>query len=117
MTIPLEVEAKVSNKDVGFVNVGQTAMVKVETFPYTRYGTLTGRVIQVSNDAVQDKKLGPVFMARIRIPTNKFRIENKTVNLTPGMVVTAEIKTGHQSVWHYFMSPLIETGEESLRER
>jgi len=73
----LEVEANVSNKDIGFVNPGQTAMVKIDIFPYTRYGYLTGIITKVSNDATQDKKLGLVFQARISLPTNKMKIENK----------------------------------------
>jgi hemolysin D len=113
----LEVDANVSNKDIGFVNAGQTAIVKIETFPYTHYGYLTGTVVKVSNDATQDKKLGLVFETRIRLPGNRFKVENKWINLTPGMQVTAEIKTGTQSVWEYFLSPLMETGSESLRER
>jgi hemolysin D len=113
----LEVEARVSNKDIGFVNPGQTAIVKISTFPYTRFGYLTGTVIKISNDATADRKLGLVFLARIRIPSNRFRVQSKWLNLSPGMEVIAEIKTGHQKVWQYFLSPLIETGRESLRER
>lgn len=113
----LEVEAHISNKDIGFVNAGQSATVKITTFPYTRYGYLTGTVVKVSNDAVPDKKLGSVFLARIRIPSNRFWVESKWLNLSPGMEVTAEIKTGHQKVWQYFLSPLIQTGRDSLRER
>ncbi len=113
----LDVEAKVTNKDIGFINPGQRAIIKIETFPYTRYGYMVGRVIQVSTDAIQDKKMGAVFLTHITIPSNKFHVGNKMVNLTPGMQVTAEIKTGKQSVAHYFLSPLLETGEDSLRER
>ncbi len=113
----LEVEAHVSNKDIGFVNTGQSANIKIATFPYTRFGYLTGTVIKVSNDATSDKKLGLVFLARIRIPSDRFKVENKWLTLSPGMEVTAEIKTGTQRVWQYFLSPLIETGRESLRER
>jgi hemolysin D len=113
----LEVEAHVGNKDIGFVNPGQTAIVKIATFPYTRFGYLTGTVVKVSNDATSDKKLGLVFLARIRIPSNRFKVDQKWLNLSPGMEVTAEIKTGTRKVWQYFLSPLIETGHESLRER
>lgn len=113
----LEVEARVSNKDIGFVNPGQSAIVKISTFPYTRFGYVTGTVVKVSNDATADRKLGLVFLARIRIPSNRFRVQSKWLNLTPGMEVIAEIKTGHQKVWQYFLSPLINTGRESLRER
>jgi hemolysin D len=113
----LEVEADISNKDIGFVYPGQDAVVKIATFPYTRYGYLAGKVIKVSNDATQDRRFGPVFLARIRIPDNRFKVEAKWIELSPGMEVTAEIKTGKQKVWQYFLSPLIETGQQSLRER
>lgn len=115
----VEVEASIENKDVGFVNVGQDAIVKIEAFPYTRYGYLTGKVTAVSNDAVQDKdrKLGLTFTARIRLPTSQMHINNKSINLTPGMEVTTEIRTGRRSVAGYFLDPLVQTAGESLRER
>ena len=113
----LEVEAHVSNKDIGFVTAGQDAIIKIATFPYTRYGYLTGRVVKVSNDATQDKKLGAIFLARLKISNNRFRVENKWINLTPGMEVTAEIKTGKRKVWEYFLGPLLQASRESLRER
>lgn len=113
----VEVEANIENKDIGFVKVGQDATVKIEAFPYTRFGYLKGRVISVSNDAAQDKKLGLVFAAHIKLPTNQFRVNDKLVDLTPGMEVTTEIKTGTQSVAHYFLDPLVQTAQESMRER
>lgn len=115
----VEVEASIENKDVGFVNVGQDAIVKIEAFPYTRYGYLTGKVTAVSNNAVQDKdrKLGLTFTARIRLPTSQMPINDKSINLTPGMEVTAEIRTGRRSVAGYFLDPLVQTAGESLRER
>ncbi|RFU44926.1 HlyD family type I secretion periplasmic adaptor subunit [Paraburkholderia sp. DHOC27] len=115
----VEVEANVENKDVGFVTVGQDAIVKIEAFPYTRYGYLTGKVVSVSNDAAQnrDQKLGLTYTARIRLPTNHIQINNKSIDLTPGMQVTAEIKTGRRSVAGYFLDPLIRTTGESLHER
>ena len=113
----LEVDAKIRNQDIGFVKAGQKAIVKIETFPYTRYGYLTGKVLSVSNDAVQEKKAGLVFPAVIQLPTRKFKVDNTWVNLTPGMAVTVEIKTGTQSVASYFLSPLEQVGNESLRER
>ncbi|WP_323123332.1 HlyD family type I secretion periplasmic adaptor subunit [Burkholderia alba] len=113
----LEVAANIENKDIGFVKVGQPAIVKIEAFPYTRYGYLKGTVETVSNDAVQDNKRGLTFVARIRLSTNRIRANDTWINLTPGMAVTAEIKTGKRSVAHYFLDPVIQTGQESLRER
>lgn len=113
----VEVEASIENKDIGFVIVGQDAIIKIEAFPYTRFGYLTGKIVSVSNDAVQDKKLGLTFVAHIRLTSNRIRIKDKWINLTPGMAVTAEINTGKRSVAHYFFDPLVQTAQESMRER
>ena len=114
---PLEVEAFVENKDIGFVRAGQSAEVKVETFNFTKYGTLHGTVTQVSGDAIQDEKRGLVYAARVKLDHTTLKVDGKTVNLSPGMAVTAEIKTGKRRVIEYFLAPLIQYGAESLRER
>lgn len=113
----LEVEGQLQNKDIGFVSAGQVVAVKVDAFPYTRYGFVSGTVESVSNDAVQDKKLGLFFPVRIRLSTDRIRVENKWIALTLGMEVTADIKTGKRSVAAYFLDPLVESAQESLRER
>lgn len=113
----LEVEAMLPNKDIGFVNPGQAAEVKVETFPFTRYGTLHGTITQVSSDAIQDEKRGLVYSTRVKLARDTIRVENKTVRLTPGMAVTVEVKTGTRRVIEYFLSPLMQVTSESLRER
>ncbi len=113
----LEVEAMLPNKDIGFVNPGQDAEVKVETFPFTKYGTLRGKITQVSSDAIQDEKLGLIYSTRVKLSRDTLRVENKTVRLTPGMAVTVEVKTGTRRVIEYFLSPLMQVASESLRER
>jgi hemolysin D len=113
----LEVEASIENKDIGFVEAGQEASVKIDAFPYTEYGFLKGRVVSVSNDAVPEKKLGLVFTARIRLATSSLSVRRKPVSITPGMQVTADIRTGRRSVAAYFLSPLVENMQESMRER
>jgi hemolysin D len=114
---PIEVEAFVDNKDIGFVNPGQSAVVKVETFPFTRYGTIEAAVTSVSSDAVNDEKRGLIFPARVHLARATIPVENKTVNLSPGMAVTVEIKTSKRRVIEYFLSPLLQYKDESLRER
>lgn len=114
---PLEVEAFVENKDIGFVNPGQEAVVKIETFPFTKYGTLSAKVTHVSNDAVNDEKRGLVFPARVNLARATIQVGNKTVNLSPGMAVTVEVKTAQRRVIEYFLSPLLQYKDESLRER
>ena len=113
----LEIEAIVPNKDIGFVQVGQDVVVKIESFPYTRYGYLTGKVKTVSFDAVENKDLGLVYTALVSLDKDTLNIEGKPVRLDAGMNATAEIKTGKRSVISYLLSPLQTKVDESLRER
>ena len=113
----LEVEATVLNKDIGFVRPGQRATVKVESFPYTRYGYLEGTVESVSHDAAQDEKMGLVFPARVKLSNASLVIDGVSVMLTPGMSLSVEIKTGKRRVVDYLLSPLRQHGSEALRER
>lgn len=113
----LEVEAKVSNKDIGFVRPGQSAAIKLETFSFTRYGFLHGKVRLVSNDAQTTKKQQLVFPVRVRIDAQRMRVDGRWVHLSPGMAVTVDIKTGRRTVAGYFLDPLLQRGEDSLHER
>ncbi|WP_371826385.1 HlyD family type I secretion periplasmic adaptor subunit [Caballeronia sp. M1242] len=113
----LEVEATVENKDIGFVKVGQRAAVKIEAFPYTRYGLLEGEVVSVANDAARDQRQGLVFTARIRLKHNRIQVDDRWIPLTAGMAVTADIATGRQSVAQYFLGPLMEGALEGMHER
>ena len=113
----VEIEAMVENKDIGFVFAGQTVTVKLETFPFTKYGTIPGKVNFVSNDAASDEKRGLIYPARIGLAKSQMKIDNKLVNLSPGMAATVEIKIGKRRVIEYFLSPLLQYANESLRER
>lgn len=113
----LLVKAVVNNLDIGFIAKGQHAKIKVETFPFTRYGTINGTVLQVSNDATNDKKLGLIFTAELAMARSTMQVDNRTIHLTPGMAVTAEIKTGRRRVISYLLSPLIQKASNSMHER
>jgi hemolysin D len=114
---PLTVEVTVDNQDIGFIQNGQRAEVKVQTFPFTRYGTLHGTVVQVSNDAKQDDKKGLIFTAEVAIAETSMQVDDRKINLTPGMAVTTEIKTGRRRIISYLLSPLLQHAGESLHER
>lgn len=103
----LEIEAMVENKDIGFINKGQKAEVKVESFPFTRYGILDGKVVNVSLDAVADEKRGLLYQTRVLLDRDWIGVEGKRVQLVPGMAVTVEIKTGKRKIMEYFFQPLI----------
>lgn len=113
----LEVEAFLENKDIGFVRAGQEAVVKIETFPFTKYGTVPAAVAHVSDDAIADEKKGLMYSSRVRLERTTIAVDERMVNLSPGMAVTVEIKTGQRRVIEYFLSPLLQYRDESLRER
>ena len=110
-------EVAVDNKDIGFVNAGDSARIKLETFPFTRYGTIDAQVKSVTADAVADDKKGAIFPAILRLGKSTINVDGKRINLSPGMNVTAEIKTGKRRVIEYLLSPVQRTLGESLGER
>jgi hemolysin D len=136
---PLEIEANISNRDIGFLYPSQEAAIKVDTFNFTKYGLLSGRVDSVSQDAVmRSKPIGEgsrnsqsgaesesseprgqelVYVARIRLDQSHMLVDGKEVNLTSGMAVTAEIKTGQRRIIEYLLSPLARHSQQALRER
>jgi len=113
----LEIEAWVLNKDIGFVTEGQLAEVKVETFPFTRYGTLDAEVVDVSGDAVTDEHKGLIYAAHVLLRDTTLQVGDRRVNLTPGMAVTVELKTGTRRLIEFVLSPLLKYRDEGLRER
>ena len=113
----LEVEAFIENKDIGFVKPNQEAEVKVETFQYTRYGTINARVTSVSHDAINDEQRGLIYSTRVEMAESQILVGDTPVNLSPGMAVSVEVKIGKRRVIEYFLSPLLQHVNESLRER
>ncbi|MDH2379895.1 HlyD family type I secretion periplasmic adaptor subunit [Bradyrhizobium sp. CER78] len=134
----LEIEAMLSNRDIGFVHPGQRAAIKVDTFNFTRYGLLDGEVLSVSSDAItRDKPQGAPndrtpgggqgsseprgqeleYAARVSLDRTQMQVEDKLVKLGPGMAVTVEIKTGRRRIISYLLSPLASHQQEALRER
>jgi hemolysin D len=134
----LEIEAMVSNRDIGFVHPGQKVEIKVDTFNFTRYGLLHGEVLNVSSDAIardrqqnasNDRTAGAAtstsepngqelqYAARISLDRADMQVDEKLVKLGPGMAVTVEIKTGSRRIISYLLSPLTRYSGEALRER
>jgi hemolysin D len=134
----LEVEAMVSNRDIGFVHPGQEAQIKIDTFSFTRYGLLHGRVMNVSRDAIvreaphdekNDQAKGAetesseprgqqfLYSARISLDRTQMQVDDTIANLESGMAVTVEIRTGSRAVISYLLSPLMRYGHTTMHER
>lgn len=131
----LMIEAQLANRDVGFVHAGQAVKVKIETFNFTRYGLINGKVVDVSRDVItpdegratppdaaagaapQTGRAAPTYVARIALDKTSMVIDGRVEPLQPGMSVTAEIRTGNRSIIDYLLSPLARRTDESLHER
>ncbi len=135
----IEIEATVENRDIGFVHPGQQAQIKVDAFNFNRYGLIGGKVVSVSPDAITREKSSNkgkadqgvdaendssepsnqelVYAARIALDQTKMQVEDGMVDLSPGMAVTVEIKTGSRTIISYLLSPLLRFKQDALRER
>lgn len=140
---PLEVLAYVTNDDAGFVRPGQRAVVKLDAFPYTRYGTIEAEVVSVAADAVTSEAAEAqqgdathaggrdtqaitleakpvqnlVFATQLKLLVQGIGVDGHTMPLNPGMTVTVEINTGRRKVLEYLFSPLTEAIDGAGRER
>ncbi|NBV19038.1 HlyD family type I secretion periplasmic adaptor subunit [Janthinobacterium sp.] len=113
----LEIDAVLENRDVGFVQEGQAVAIKVDAFDFTKYGTVPAVVSSVSRDAVEDDKKGLVYAVRITLRQPAIVIDGRVVQLSAGMAVRAEIRTGTRRVIEYVLSPLVQHQKEALHER
>ena len=113
----IEVEALVLNKDIGFVEAGHPVAVKIDSFPFTRYGTLPGKVVSVSNDAIQHEQLGLVFAARVALEKRTMNVGNRDIPLGSGMTTVTEIHTGKRTLMEFLLSPVLGRMDEAARER
>jgi hemolysin D len=125
----VEVEARVLNRDIGFVREGQQVRVKLEAFPFTDYGLVEGVVETISRDAVQQEvepkagdngeaaAAGLVYIARIRLSRNYIQLGARRQTIGPGLAVQAEIRTGQRRIIQYLLSPIAKAIDEAGRER
>jgi len=134
----IEIEAMVQNQDIGFVHDGEDAVIKLDAFPFTRYGTVPGKIKVVSEDAIGGSSprdgLSPeaqraqgdargsspnqlYYAARVTLDKMTMNVDGKTVNLAPGMAATVEIKTGKRKLIEFLLSPLMRMKDEAGRER
>ena len=113
----LVAEAWIQNKDIGFVHEGQLVSIKIDAFPFTRYGLINGEITRISEDAVHDEKLGWSYAAYISLEHSSVRVGGKDVPLSPGMTLTAEVKVGKRRLIEFLLSPLIRGMKEAARER
>ncbi|MBM7623238.1 HlyD family type I secretion periplasmic adaptor subunit [Sporohalobacter salinus] len=114
--MPRIIEAKALNRDIGFIEKGDDVEIKLDTFPFQKYGTIKGKVTYISPDAVKDKKMGYVYKVLVEPKTETISVDNKEVRISPGMTVKGEIKTGKRRIIEFFL-PAIDYIKESFELR
>lgn len=126
INVPLEVELQIASPDVGFVKSGDSVRIKLDAFPFQKYGTLNGKIIHVSEDAftrdasvVQSARqlVGNYYVARVKLDSTRLERHAEEVQLRPGSTLLGEVRIGERSVLSYFIYPLVGTLDSSLRER
>lgn len=115
--VSLEIEAWVANKDIGFIEEGQKAEIKVETFNFQKYGTIPATVVNISPNAVEDSDKGRVYRVLMNMDRDYVMVNNREVRLNSGMTVSAEIKTRQKKIYEFFLEPFKKYQSEFLRER
>ena len=113
----LVVEAKLSPNDIGFVRVGQPAIVKISTYDFVRFGGLEGVVSEVAPDSSLEDGGNTYFRVRVRTNKTYLGVEAGDLPITAGMLATVDIKTGTKTVAAYLVRPVLKLRHEAFRER
>mgnify|MGYP000898772100 FL=1 len=112
----LVVEATLQSRDIGFVNVGQRVVVKVDAYSFQRYGYLSGVVQSISPDAIVNDKLGLIYRIKVKLDSLKTS-KNIELKIIPGMNSVVEITTGNRRAIEFLLDPLISHVDGSLEVR
>lgn len=101
----LVIEVRVPNKDIAFIEKDLPVKLMFDAFPYQDYGTIDGRVIEVSPDAIADESLGSIYKVVVLPERNHIVVRGKAMPLRPGLALTAEIITERKSVLSMLFDP------------
>lgn len=117
----LLVEAKIQPIDMSHMVVGLPALIKLDAYDYSIYGSMRGIVDYISPDSLTEQtKNGEIiyYKARIRIEEKEFHNKlSQEIKINPGMTVTVDIKTGKRTVLEYLTKPITKTLQESMLEK
>jgi len=113
----LVMEAQLPGRDIGRVCEGQRVAIKLDAWPFTRYGTVPAHIVGLSRDAIQDEKRGLVYAARIAIDGDWAAAKRSPIRLSAGMSGTADVKTGSRAIIAFLLSLIQRRIGEAGRER
>ncbi len=109
---PVEMVCYVKNMDIADIKVGMDAEIKLEAYPYNKYGTVKGKVKYISPSSFQNEKLGSVYLVKLDVDES-----NPNINVMSGLSGAVEVKIGRQSVMRYFLDPIVKGFGDSMKEK
>ena len=116
----LYVEANVPSRDISYLKVGDSVRVKLESYPFQRFGTINGVLTVISPDSMPlkdaDDQSKLVYRVEVKLNENAASLAARNIRLKPGLVASAEIKTGTRSIASYVLNPILRIKDESMRE-
>lgn len=114
----LIVEARIEAKDIGHVYVGEPVKVKVNTYDYSRYGAIDGKLENISATTFKDEEEGtPYYLGEIHLKHQNLVSDGKKYELLPGMSVQADIITGDKTLLQYLFKPINTAMSSAFTER
>ncbi len=113
----LLIEARVAPRDIAFLVPGQAAKVKLTAYDYAIYGSLDGRLEQISADTIIDPQGNSFYEIRVRTDENALGTEATPLPILPGMVAEVDVLTGQRTVLEYLLKPILRARQKALRER
>jgi hemolysin D len=108
----LEVECYIESKDIGFVKNNQNTLIKIDTYPYSIYGTIEGKIVNVSQNSFQ---VGQELLYKIKVIFNETNCNN--LKFSPGMTLECNVITGQRKAIYYFIAPIHAMFNQALKER
>lgn len=109
---PLEMVCYVKNMDIGDIELGMETEIKLEAYPYNKYGTVKGTVKYISPSAFVSEQMGSVYLVKIEVTD-----ANEDIDIISGLSGSVEVKTDRRTVMDYFLDPIIKGFGESLKEK
>ena len=109
---PVEMVCYVKNMDIADIKVGMDAEIKLEAYPYNKYGTVKGTVKYISPSSFQNEKLGSVYLVKLDVDDS-----NPNINVMSGLSGAVEVKIGTQSIMRYFLDPIVKGFGNSMKEK
>ncbi|MCM8531167.1 MAG: HlyD family type I secretion periplasmic adaptor subunit [Lentisphaeraceae bacterium] len=110
------IEIKISPKDIGFIKEGQKTQVKLDTYDFSRYGSIEGTITRISPTTFSEERGGLYYKGWVK-PTQNYLGKVKEHKLLPGMTSEVDIITGNKTVFQYLLKPIYTTLESGLHER